>query len=184
MADELFNARELGLSDAEEFFIYAGYRSADMREPLHRAKAIIQMSMQGAFDTEGVSTGLPWVPLSDDYAAWKESSIWAGEPMLRLTHEMLDVVMSDEAWHITMENAIFSPPSEKAGWHQAGVLGRHGGGRNHDGPNPLPARPFLNLGDAEYGAIEEVFYQWLDDLRTANTRRGGPGEIPFPAIFS
>lgn len=174
MAELFWSSKDEGIDDVEAFFEYAGYKVRDMREPLTETKDHIQSVMNLQFLTEGEYRSGGWVPLSPDYEEWKIAH--SPGSILVLTDEMRQVVLSDGSWAVLTDEAEFYPLSEKAGWHQEGVLDRGRGGE-------LPARPILELNEADYAYIEQVFVEWLDELRTANIRRGLPDASIRPAIF-
>lgn len=183
MAEDLnWRASEVGIEVTEEWFDYAGYRVRDMREPLGETRDYINRLMDAQFRTEGLALSGGWEPLSEDYAVRKFRAVGA-EPILVRTHEMKDIVLDLEppVWRITMNDAVFDPPIERAGWHQTGVQ-RFGGGPDHNKPNRLPARPILELHEEHYLMIEDIFEQWLDDLRSGNRRRGVPDAALRPPL--
>lgn len=179
MPDQLFwDSRIEGITDVESFFEYAGYAVRDMRRPLNRTKEHIQSLMEQQFATEGEARSGGWERLAEEYERWKMAH--TPNTILRLTNEMYGIVTSDEAWTVTPEHAIYLPPSEKAAWHQAGAPDRT---TAQGTPNPLPARPILDLDEYDYMAIEDIFYDWLNGLRHVNQARGEPDFKSLPSIF-
>ena len=178
MADLPWGIKDEGLLDVEAFFEYAGYKARDMREPLGEIQLHIMLDIVQAFETEGWRTG-GWDPPSDSYLM-RAPGPDAWEPrrggLLEKTGEMRAIVEDEASWTLTMNDLTFHPPSEKAAWHQTGAQSRSRGGS-------LPARPIIELTEADIESFEQIFADWLDGLRSANRRRGIPDTSLRPGVF-
>jgi hypothetical protein len=54
------------------------------------------------------------------------------------------------------------------------------------GTPKMVARPWLVITQADEEMVQDIFYEWLDDLRTTNRRRGAPTGFsgPLPQGFT
>lgn len=173
-----FDIREEGFLDVDAFFEYAGYKTRDMREPLHEVKYIIQESIDNRLENEGYGE---WEPLTERYGEWKMLRAPMA-PMLELSGEMRQVIDSEDAWRLTATTLTYDTmqadpglAGQLPGFHQEGAE-RSKGGR-------LPARTILDLSEGDYEAMEQAFVDWLDGLRDANARRGFADASLRPSVF-
>lgn len=180
MADEVSITVSVDDRQLQEFFIYAGYKVRDMREPLTDVlHEIIFRNLEEQFDGNGILAG-GWEPLTDAYFARKHADpLFAGEPTLVRTGEMREYLLGmfpEKPYHITRSYLLYDPHHiERVEWHQHGVPMRNPGG-------DLPARPIMTWSEANSVEAGHIFESWLDDLREYNARRSGsatrPGSIP------
>lgn len=159
-----WSVSEDGIEEFETFLERAIYAAGDMRDPLEASTIDVQDAILETFLTEGARAG-GWVPLDEEYDIWKAKRapeypilqlpvrLLHGKPGTPRDREMLDVLLADESWDITEQDAFYSPESTRAAWHQEGADRRRGG--------VLPARPWLLLLESDYEAIEENFERWL-----------------------
>jgi hypothetical protein len=158
---------------AQAYFDYAGYHVRDARPPLTDVKNfVIIPAIRGQLSSRGVRGGKPYEPLSLDYEKRKAADGYGMEPILRRTGAMEMALFDEDAFHITSQHLDYEPDSEYAFWHQVGgyVFGRP------------PQREIIVLTTSDAEEIEDIFTIWLDDLRTANTRRGVPDANMRPGI--
>lgn len=160
---------------AEAWFEYAGYKIRDAREPLddvmHR---VVWPAIREQLRTEGVRSGEKWPGLSTKYESWKIQR-YPGEPMLRLTHDMEKALFDSRSYRVTSDSLVYRPNDEKVAWHQEGADRER---------NVLPQRTIVELITEDYEDIEGIFQNWLDELRTANIRRGNTlSSQPMPDWF-
>jgi hypothetical protein len=138
-------------------------QSRDLSEPLGQLMDQILDSVREQFDSEGAaSDGIPWAPLSDEYAAWKLAH-YPGRPIL-VRDGAMKAAMLDRlgAVRVTPEMAVYEPVSEIAGYHQSGAdwIGPawgHGEYEHH-----LPARRMVDLSEEfKHSAVDRTFARWL-----------------------
>jgi hypothetical protein len=154
-----------------------GRASGDMTEPLTTVGETLHDMILGQFTSQG-GTGLTgrWQPLSEAYAAWKDSKHpglpiltgvrptgWvghAGDPAgeqrnTSQTYEesgaMRLSLLDPAATHVTPKRLLYSPTSDIAGWHQTGT-------------ETMPARPPVDLRPTDLRVFDRTFAGWLADL--------------------
>lgn len=189
MADGLeWSFDEVGTDDLESFFEYAGYKARDMRAPLSDTADYISFTVLAQFESEGAFRSGGWLPLDEDYEEWKlvkgggdmilqlTPALLHGEPGDPRDDYMMNTLLNPISWTVTSHDAIWHPDSDRAAWNHMGAVDRRRGGT-------LPSRPILDLNETDYEFIEDIFYEWLDELRTANPARGDVGEAEPPGIF-
>jgi hypothetical protein len=161
---------DIDIATADAYFLYAGYKIRDAREPLRDVMhEVVWPAIRGQLDEKGARSGAPWQELSEEYGAWKELR-YPGEPILRLTGAMERSLFDPFSYRVTMQNLTYRPLDEKVSWHQTGAE-RSRGGR-------LPQRVIVELTVEDYETVDDIFTEWLDELRTANARRGPLGTPP------
>lgn len=170
---ELILIVEIDETLAQEYFDYAGAKIRDAREPFREVMhEVIFPAMREQMDSEGERSGDPWQELSEKYRLWKESSPWGGAPILELTGKMERALFDSHSYRATKDHLTYAPKSDYAHWHQ-------GGGYVEGRP---PQRKILELIFEDELHIEGIFENWLDELRTANPRRGSADLNYSPTI--
>lgn len=160
-------AYDIDDGEVQAYFDYAGYRARDMRDPLQQVLTHIRTVAGVNFATEGTLSG-GWAPLTPKYAAWKARAygnrpmlvLKAGAPLRRAAISSGRVTRNHLAYHPSARNENGFDYAEPI------FMGR-------GGTNPMLARPWFEDDEQFREFVEHVFYEWLDDLRTRNSRRSG-----------
>lgn len=137
---------------------------ADLSEPLEEIAEHLYGAISEQFASEGAhGLGTRWTSLDPDYAAWKESVVGPGVPILVFSRKMRETLLDRAAVTITPQRLIYHPRGE-----HADVAAFHQGG---DG---VPQRKIVAITDAEKRAWERVFLAWLRrDVLFPGTRTAG-----------
>lgn len=137
--------------------------SRDLSEPLGELMDRLLDSVRAQFDTEGAAAaGVPWQPLSNDYAVWKLEN-YPGRPILVRDGGMRAAMLDDtSAVHVGPDQAVYEPISTIAGYHQSGAdwIGPawgHGEYLHH-----LPQRKMVDLSEEwKHESVDRVFARWI-----------------------
>lgn len=155
---------ERGIDLVGQRLVAFNLRSGDMTVPLARIGQSLRDMVAGQFTGQGAAgaTGR-WAPLSEAYAAWKESHV-PGLPLLvgirrtgqkgerpqtyaqsgRMRMELLDPL----ATHVSAHRLLYAPTSEIAGYHETGT-------------SKMPARPPVDLRLTDLRVFDRIFVEWL-----------------------
>lgn len=157
---------EIDTAHAQAFFDYAGNKVRDAKEPLRNIRDwVIIPAIDDQLETEGGHGLSPWEPLSSEYERRKIADGYGDKPILERDGSMRKALLSKRAFRISRQELDFDPqyanPNvDYAGWHQ-------GGGYV---PGRPPQRTIIDLTVEDEEEIEMIFYDWLDELRTASDR--------------
>lgn len=158
MADKF----EFKVHDAQlqAFFAYAGYKARDLREPFRKiAFEVLLPGIAEQFATEGERSGEFWEDLSTPYDLYKELR-WGPKPILEASGAGKAALLNPGAFEIHAHSMRYSPDApEYMDYHQTGT-------------SKMPARPWLRITPDDELQMTDIFEDWLDDLRSANQRRG------------
>lgn len=135
----------------------------DLSDPLGELMDQLLDSVAAQFDTEGAAAeGVPWQPLSDQYARWKAAR-YPGFPILVRDGAMKTAMLNkEEAVHVTTDMAVYEPVSDIAGYHQSGAdwIGPAWGSGEY--PHHLPQRKMVDLTEEwKHAAVDRTFARWL-----------------------
>ena len=155
---------DIDTAQADAYFAYAGYKIRDAREPLRRSMLeVVFPAVREQLDTAGAHAGTPYQPLTTPYRGWKERH-YPGQPILRLTGDMERELFDPLSYRVTSDELIYRPKDPKVAYHQTG--------RNVSGKGGyMPARPPVALSADDIGQIDDIFTEWLDELRLGNRAR-------------
>lgn len=154
--------------EAQAFFDYAGYKTRDMREPLERVLRFVRAFEMEVFASEGEALlGHQWDELSDNppgrgYLSRKERER-PGQTILRYDDDLWLQAIS--AGRTTVDSLTYEVTAQnKRGFDY--------GEAHMTGTDKMPARPWFGWTQSHEEFTQYVFELWLDELRTANARRG------------
>ena len=159
----------------QEWLAYAGYHIRDARDPLGEIRdEVIRPAIEEQIRTQGMRSGDPYRELTEPYRLRKEAQ-YGVQPILVASGDMRDDLDEVTAYRITRDSMTYEPSNDYAHWHQTGGYVE----------NRPPQRIILKLIPNDYQVIENIFQDWLDDLRVANRRRPSdtPGGQSMPNIF-
>lgn len=156
-------------------FELADEYSRDLSEPLGELMDQLLDSVAAQFDTEGAAAhGVRWQPLSDEYGKWKAVH-YPGWPILvrdgGMKFAMLDKVT---AVHVGLEQAVYEPVSDIAGYHQSGATWFGPAWGRGSYLHVLPQRKMVELSEYfKHEAVDRVFARWIArKLKEARTVAG------------
>jgi hypothetical protein len=159
--------------ELRRWFDYAGYKVRDARDPFARvAEEIIRLGIETQFVTEGARSG-GWEPLA--FRTRQERALQgfgAGHPILERTGAMKSDLLDPDAFIVTRERLRYSPRSvEQMAMYQKSYANYHQEIQTRDDGSITPARPWLVWLPEDNHRMEEIFEDWLDDLRFENRAR-------------
>lgn len=153
----------------DDWFVYAGYKARDAREPLRESiQNVVVHAAREQILSEGSRSGQPYEALNEEYELEKIEAVGFAHPILVRTGKMLRDLDDRTAVRVHMHSAHWNPYNDYLHWHQTGgyVEGRP------------PQRVVVALTTEDYEDIQDIFENWLTDLRHTNRRRTGPAELP------
>jgi hypothetical protein len=156
----------------DAYFAYAGQYARDMRPPFQRVAAMTIAMVFEQFQTEGAKMSGGWRPLNPRYEAQKAKDGYGGMPILQRTGRLFASAVSyRSAIRVTRDSMQYKPHEYRNGVDlvEVHMSGREGGGKG----GYMPARPIFEDTAEWYDNIEEIFVDWLDDLRGVSKARGG-----------
>lgn len=164
------------------FFEYAGYKTRDARDPLSKvAYEVIYPGIQIQFITEGARTG-GWQSLSTMYEKQKAADGYGAKPILERTGAMKKDLLDISAFRVTRTSMHYHPrDTHRVAEYGSGEYAEYLQQGRYD-EHYMPPRPWLVVTPEDERKIYDIFYEWLDELRTANRSRRGTavymGSIP------
>lgn len=144
---------------AERFFEYAGYRARHVRDPLNDLGDWFDDEVAAAFESEATPEGRPWQELSRKYEEWKVK-----------THGLLPKLVLDGVLRPLAEKSTYVADDRLEYFVDLPYAGiQHDGGVtdfNHRGdPIVIPARRWTPRRHAVEAQADEVFTNWLEDIK-------------------
>lgn len=156
--------------EAQAFFDYAGYKTRDMREPFEDVLHFVRAFEAEVFASEGDIIG-GWAPLDMEYQAYKER-VRPGKSKLKFNdHLWLTAITAGQA-HMNSMSYIVRAENKR---------GFDYGEAHMEGTERMPPRPWFAWTVEHDAYMEFAFSRWLDELRTANMRRGNVGDAVRPS---
>lgn len=160
--------------DAEGYFVYAGYKARDARQPLRDAGRLVLRHVKRAFTEEGPG----WQDLSEKYQLQKQKKWGFVYPILVASDALNQDGLKS---HATRASAI-SVRSSADGGHLTYTVDKDYAAAHNEGEGKMPQRQFLDLDFDLIERVDEIFLDWLDDTRGANRRRRGDAVNPFQGV--
>lgn len=140
-------------------------RTADMTGLLMQITYSILEAVRLQYETEGDYAGYPFKPLSERYAAWKESKV-PGLPLLfgvkrtgplgqrpqsyGPSGEMRRISTDQRGLEVGTNRVLYAPASDTLGWHEFGT-------------DRMPARPPVLWPPSLERKWSATAMRWLDD---------------------
>lgn len=167
--------------EVDRWFAYAGYKARrGFADEFRVIKERIKNDAFLQFATEGGHLSGGWAPLAESTLDDKFRDGFA-LAILHRTMQLRFAMTDDGAFDVGPFHLAYGPSrlaEDGTDLVEVHSLGRPPGGRG----GAMPARPPWEVTERFTEFIENRFEEWLDDLRTANSRRRGPGMRPsFPA---
>ncbi len=175
---------DIDTKEAEAYFEYAGHHTRSARRPLTKMLTFIRGRVNLAFDTEGsAALGYKWKPLSKKYAIEKAIEFPGRGILVREGLMYRYAITAGEVTNTGLEYAPVRYNNEGDELVEIHHYGREDSlAFNHKGDaymsGGMPARPFFTWDEVYRETLDHIFEEWLDELRTYNTRRSGPATRP------
>lgn len=172
MAGVGFVSYEYDDANGQAFFTYAGYKARNPRPPLRDAGDAILRHVHEAFMTEGTSIGHTWDDLADGYIPEKIRTYGHVYPILVGTGGLKRDATAAQAIGIRVlpdgGYVTYRVRNRLASFHQQPY-----------GPETgkMPHRPFYDMTTELRQEIDQIFIDWLDELKAAHRDRRHSGGI-------